>query len=147
MVAFFAGAFGEPARGFFAGNAAVDFDDVRFSEEKGDLVALVLSLSTKIGFEHNGGAMRREGPEKFHGRGADTAGELDVAGGAVHGGEQGFLDVVLGEEREAEALGKWAADGGLAGGGWTRDENDAMFHGGSQLSYFGHIKTCKGHFM
>jgi hypothetical protein len=72
---------------------------------------------------------------------------LDVAGSAVHRGEEGFFDVVLGEEGEAEALGKGARDGGLAGGGWTGDENDAMFHGGSQLSYFDYLKTRKGHFV
>jgi hypothetical protein len=30
-------------------------------------------LGTEICFEHERRAMRREGPEKFHGRGADTA--------------------------------------------------------------------------
>jgi hypothetical protein len=105
MVALEAGSLGESAGGFFAGEAAVDFDDLSSgSVDEGDLGTVVAALGTEIRFKHDGGTVGREGPEKFHGCGADSAGEFDIARSPLEGGEERLLDVVLGEERKAKAL-------------------------------------------
>jgi len=131
VVALAAGARGEAAGGFFEGQAAVNFDDVGGGEERGDLVALVAAAGTEVGLEDEGWAVGREGPEEVHCGGADEAGGGEVAGGGVERGEEGFLDVVFGEEGKAEAGGEGAGEGGFAGGGRAGDEDDAI-HAGSR---------------
>jgi hypothetical protein len=127
VVAFEAGAAGEASRGFFAGQAAVDFDDPGAAlREGGDFGSLLRVPGAEICFEHEGRAVGGEGPEEVHGGVADPAGEFEVAGRPVEGGEEGFLDVVFGEEGEAQALGERTSERGFSGSGRTGDEDDAM---------------------
>lgn len=126
MVTGQAGALGEAAGGFRKRDAAVDFHEVRGGEQAGELAALVRAAGAEVGFENEGGAMGCERPEEIHGGRADAAGSVAIAGGDVEGGEEGLLDVVFGKESEAEASGERASEGGLAGGGRSGNEDDAV---------------------
>jgi len=92
------------------------------------LFAFVGALRAEISFEDELRAVRRESPEEIHGGGADAAGKGQVAGRAVERGEEGLLDVVLGEKGEVKGSGERAGDGGFAGSGRTGDEDDAARH-------------------
>jgi len=131
VMALLRGPFGEAAGGFLKRKAAENFDgpSVGQSEESRDLFALVPALGAEVRFENESGTVRGEGPEQFHGGIADAAGGFEVAGNARERGEEGFLDVVLGEQGEAEARSKRTREGGFPGGRRAGDENDAALEG------------------
>ena len=113
MVAIGASAEGEAAGGLLEREPAVDFDNLGRKGQK--LRSLGGVLGPEIGFEDDLRAMRSQRPEEIDGGVTHAAGIRKATWTAMKRGEEGFLDVVFGEESEAERLGERAGEGGFAG--------------------------------
>src|SRR5579859_3903271 len=130
VMALVAGTLSEAAGGFLQRDTAVNLDEpgAGTMKQRGNLFAFEDAAGPEIRFEDDLRAMRREGPEQVHRRRSDLARNREVVDRAVERGEEGLLDVVLGEEGETKRFGQRAGDGGLAGGWRSGDEDDAGVH-------------------
>ena len=133
MVAVGARAKGEAAGGFLKGDPAMYFDDLGGEGQK--LCSLRGVLGAEIGFEDDLGTMGSQRPEEIDGGVTHATGIRKAIWTALERDEEGFLNVVFGEESEAERLGERAGDGGFAGSWGAGDKNEAV-GGSSHLFHY-----------
>ena len=104
-------------------DAAVDLD--QRGGEGGELAALVVALRVEVGLKHGGRRVAGQRPDQLERRRPEDLRPRRALGLRRDVVVQRLLEVILAEQRQAEALGQRAGEGGLAGARRAGDDHES----------------------